>query len=95
MVFNRWCEKPSTKECGKRLGACLDQQLNNYHIQNLAVAPGISDHDMVTFDINLQLENEKVTQTENLPQEESLIIDELKDDVMSFLDFFMSNLTET
>ena len=82
MVFHRCCEKPSTKKCGKRLGPCLDQQRNNY--PNLAVAPGISDHDMVTFDINLQLKNEKVTQTENLPQEESLIIDKLKDDVMSF-----------
>ena len=57
---------------------------NETIIQNLAVVLGISDHDMVTFDINLQLKNEKVTQTENLHQEESLIIDEMKDDVMSF-----------
>ena len=59
------------------------------------MAPGISDHDMVTFDINLQLKNEKVTKKENLPQEESLIIDKMKGDVMSFWDFYMSNLTET
>ena len=39
--------------------------------------------------------NEKVNQTENLHQEESLIIDKMKDDVMSFWDFYMSNLTET
>ena len=51
------------------------------------MAPRISDHDMVTFDINLQLKNEKFTQTENLPQKESLIIDKLKDDVMSFWGF--------
>ena len=55
---------------------------NETIIQNLAVVPGISDHDMVTF--NLQLKNEKVNQTENLHQEESLIIDKMKDDVMSF-----------
>ena len=67
----------------------LDLVLTNNEtiIQNLAVAPGISDHDMVTFDINLQLKNEKFTQTENLPQKESLIIDKLKDDVMSFWGF--------
>ena len=59
------------------------------------MVPGISDHDMVTFDINLQLKSEKVNQTENLHQEESLIIDKMKDDVMSFWDFYMSNLTET
>ena len=57
---------------------------NETIIQNLAVVLGISDHDMVTFDINLQLKNEKVTQTENLHQEENLIIDKMKDDVMSF-----------
>ena len=34
---------------------------NETIIQNLAVASGISDNDMVTFDINLQLKNEKVT----------------------------------
>ena len=34
---------------------------NETIIQNLAVASGISDHDMVSFDINLQLKNEKVT----------------------------------
>ena len=69
---------------------------NETIIQNLAVVLGISDHDMVTFDINLQLKNEKkVTQTENLHQEESLIIDEMKDDVMSFWEFYISNLTDT
>ena len=68
---------------------------NETIIQNIAVVLGISDHDMVTFDINLQLKNEKVTQTENLHQEESLIIDEMKDDVMSFWEFYISNLTDT
>ena len=57
------------------------------------MVPGISDHDMVTF--NLQLKNEKVNQTENLHQEESLIIDKMKDDVMSFWEFYISKLTET
>ena len=64
-------------------------------LSNKPLKPYQFDHDMVTFDINLQLKNKKVTQTENLPQEESLIIDKLKDEVMSFWDFYMSNLTET
>ena len=68
---------------------------NETIIQNLAVVLGISDHDMVTFDINLQLKNEKVNQTENLHQEESLIIDKMKDDVMSCWEFYISKLTET
>lgn len=62
---------------------------NETTIQNLTVVPGITDHDMVIFDINLKLEKEKkLTKPKIFCIRKKANIDKMEDDVMSFWDFY-------
>lgn len=74
----------------------LDFVLTNNEsiIQTLVVVHGTRGHDMVVFNINLKPKKKKLPKRKIFIRKEA-DIDRMKDDMMSFCDFFMSNLTES
>ena len=74
----------------------LDFVLTNNEsiIQSLVVVHGTRGHDMAVFNINLKPKKKKLPKRKIFIRKEANI-DRMKDDMMSFCDFFMSNLTES
>ena len=62
--------------------------------QNLAVVPGISDHEMVTFDIYLKPKRKRALKRRVFIKKKANI-DKIKDDMMFFCDFYMIHLIIT
>ena len=58
---------------------------NETTIQNLTVVPGTSDHDTDTFDIDLELKNEKkFPKSKSFHIRKKANIDKMEDEVISF-----------
>ena len=67
---------------------------NESIIQNLKVIPGISDHEMVSFNINLKSKRKKIPKRTFFIRRKANV-DQMKSDMLSFCDYYMNHLKGT
>ena len=63
-------------------------------MQNLKVIPGISDHEMVYFNINLKSKRKKIPKRTFFIRRKANV-DQMKSDMLSFCDYCMNHLKGT